>query len=297
MLKHTGTHSAWDNLFYAESVLEPLDLVQPDPKLPCYLATESVRLPSPTKEIGGLTSHYLLDLASTLPALTLKPQPGEAVLDMCAAPGGKSLILATLLFATRDPNADYGHLTMNEIAPARRTRLRRVLDEHIPAPLHARLSVTMYDATKWSRHQTNQYDKILVDAPCSSERHHCQTQMKHRKAITREEWSVSRSKRNAVTQLGLLVSACQALRPGGRVVYSTCSICNLENDDVVRKALAKLGDTHVRVVSHENPTAVSKIQTGAEKTEFGYIVLPDTVLGDYGSGWGPLFWSVIERLE
>eukprot|EP01134_Creolimax_fragrantissima_P006516 CFRG6516T1 len=291
-----GSHSGWDNLFTAESVLAPLNLTKPDPKYPCYLKTDTTSLPSPTKEVGGLTSHYLLDLASTLPALTLNPQPGDAVLDMCAAPGGKSLILATLLFATRDPNADFGHLTCNEIASARRTRLRRVLDEHIPGPLHARLSVTMYDATKWSRHQTNQYDKILVDAPCSSERHHCQHQMKLRKPITREEWSVSRSKRNAATQLALLISACQALRIGGRVVYSTCSISILENDDVVRKALSKLeNEATVRVVSHDG-TPRSQIQTGAESTELGFIVLPDTVLGDAGSGWGPLYWSVLERV-
>lgn len=88
---------------------------------------------------------------------------------------------------------------------------------------------------RWWQHEQAAYDALLLDAPCSSERHLALRGT----PVTREDWSPSRSQRNAATQLALLLSAAQLLKPGGRLVYSTCSISPGENDGVVGKALKK----------------------------------------------------------
>ena len=77
---------------------------------------------------GGhhLFSHYLMDGASPLPALALAPRPGERVLDLCAAPGGKSLVLASQLFAAGGKGTSASRLECNDKSQARASRLRQV---------------------------------------------------------------------------------------------------------------------------------------------------------------------------
>ena len=80
------------------------------------------------------------------------------------------------------------------------------------------------------------FDAVLVDAPCSSERHllHDPQEM--------ATWTPKRTKQNAKRQLDILLQAIFAARPGGRLLYSTCSISPVENDDVVEKLLKKRGE-------------------------------------------------------
>ena len=105
-----------------------------------------------------------MDGASILAAQALDPQPGDDILDLCAAPGGKSLMLAEKI-------AEAGTLVANDRSASRRGRLKRVLESYIPNPVRERIRVTGHDATKWCVFETEAYDRILLDAPCSSERH------------------------------------------------------------------------------------------------------------------------------
>ncbi len=215
---------------------------------------------------GTPSNYYLLDAASILCARALKAGPEHKVLDMCAAPGGKSLAIQF--------NRIEGELVSNELSRDRRTRLRRVLDEYIPKELQENIRVTGFDATTWCLHEKEAFDRILLDAPCSSERHLLETPEKL------VDWKGGRSKRLSKLQYSLLASASQVLRPGGRLVYSTCSISPLENDKVVERLFKK---------KPEGLKLVKEKLLLGEETEYGTLILPDQ------SGWGPLYISIIEK--
>lgn len=218
------------------------------------------------KPSGSPSNYYLLDAASILSARALKAGPEHKVLDMCAAPGGKTLAIQ---FHRKE-----GEIVANELSRDRRTRLRRVLDDYIPEDKQENVRVTGFDATTWCLHEKEAFDRILLDAPCSSERHLLESPDK----LT--EWKEGRSKRLSKLQYSLLASAIQVLRPGGRIVYSTCSISPLENDRVVERLFKKKG---------EGLKLVREDLALGEETEFGSIILPDK------SDWGPLYISVIEK--
>ena len=222
-------------------------------------ATVPTHLPQP---------FYLMDPASILAARALDVQPDDTVLDMCAAPGGKSLILAEGL-------SDGGTLTANELSAARRRRLKQVLRAYLPDSVHNRVHTTGHDATRWCLHQQDAFDRILLDVPCSSERH----VLGDPKAL--KEWSPARSKNLTYRQYAILASALQVVRPGGRIVYSTCALSPQENDGVVLKLKKKYGDRY-RILKPES--------TVGESTECGTQLLPDI------SGWGPIYFAVLERL-
>lgn len=197
----------------------------------------------------GLTKPYHLDAASVIAAAALEVEPGERVLDLCAAPGGKSLVLAAALAGTsadgrgaaRAGSADgdatgemrdaTGVLVCNERSSARRARLHRVLDAHLPPGTRALVRVTPHDAARWALYEPARYDRVLADVPCSSEQHVLQS------AGALAEWSPSRTKRLAKGAYAIACAAVDAVRPGGRVVYSTCALSPAENDAVVERLL------------------------------------------------------------
>eukprot|EP00960_Hanusia_phi_P024700 727504-Hanusia_phi.AAC.4 len=251
-----------------------------------------------------LHSHYILDGASPLPAISLRATPGNRVLDICAAPGGKSLVIAGGLFDAQVSGAK-SMLTSNDRSQPRRDRLLQVMREYIPSELlknsgsrdsgafqrkfQGVLSVTGVDATLWGRSPATCgcFDRILVDAPCSSERH-----IVH--GSSGSSWTHSRLKRDAKLQGQILQSAIRVLNSnGGRLVYSTCSIAPEENDEVISKILSnsrlshglKLVDPLVEL-QHE---ALSVLLQGVEKTKYGAIMLPDK------SRYGPLYWCILEK--
>ncbi|CAM9337707.1 unnamed protein product [Chrysoparadoxa australica] len=186
--------------------------------------------PSPVDEATGLTSYYLMDLASVVTAAALGVQPGDVVADFCAAPGGKTLILAEGL----RPEAG-GRLVSNDSSRKRRERLKRVVREYVPQEVLSHVKVTGFDASRWFFYEKGVYDRILVDAPCSSERHLLEEG--HQEYL--RDWSRQRSKRNAATQRSILSSALQAAKEGGLVLFSTCSINPKENDGVVAQMLRR----------------------------------------------------------
>lgn len=225
---------------------------------------------SPVALTDGLTRPYWLDEASLLAARTLAVEPADAVLDMCAAPGGKTLVLAIALDGE-------GSLIANDRSADRRARLRRVLADHLDERQRAIITVTSHDATKWSLHEQNRYDKILLDAPCSSERHVATDE----KAL--RSWSPSRPKRLAVTQFAMLAAALEAVKIGGTILYATCSINGGENEGVIEKLQARRAGRFV-----EESTALA----GFEQRRWGSIILPDAA-----DGSGPLYLCRIRRVS
>lgn len=352
----------------------------------------SVEMPSPTADetSSQRMSHYALDGASPLPALALAPRAGHRVLDLCAAPGGKSLCLAGQMWgatfaakagegeaawgeaagdAAAEGGAPVGSSTVvdeaaragdgsdggtppvhistpsaaavtpttsartllisNDRSAPRRARLRRVLEEYLPRelirepselpaatwggdagsyaanaaekaasatggppPLGA-IAVTGVDATAWGRGAAAPawssvgFERVLVDAPCSSERHFVH-------GAADALWSRSRLKRDAELQGAILRNAVRLLAVGGRLVYSTCSLADEENDGVVSRLLkhqrhgAGLVLVDALGGALEEPS-LAPLLDGVSRTKCGALMLPDR------SRFGPLYWAVIER--
>lgn len=215
---------------------------------------------------GGLSAHYGLDLASVLAACALPLSAGMRWLDMCAAPGGKAL---TKIFSL---NGDV-ETVANDVSAARVQRLKAVFHDHLPEAVLAKTKVIRRDAARW-RARGEEYDSILVDAPCSAEHH-----LLARPRIL-DEWSVKRSKTLAIRQHTLLCSALELVKVGGHILYSTCSVSPFENDAVIKRFLEKRGG-RVRLI--EAPVWVG------ERSPCGVEIHPDKF------GTGPIFYSLLRR--
>ena len=200
--------------------------------------------------INETTPPYWLDEASLLTASLLPVSIGSTVLDMCAAPGGKSLVLARAMGKT-------GFLTANDRSPDRRERLR--------------------NAESWGLYEKDVYDAVLLDAPCSSERH----VLNDEKYLS--QWSQTRPKRLAISQYAMLSSALMAVKEGGYILYSTCSINPGENEEVVQKLFKR----HAMEVEE-----IQEIPSWAEKRKYGAMVLPDK-----SGGRGPMYFCLLKKVK
>jgi len=225
--------------------------------------------PAPEKTEEGYINYYLMDAASILPIEALELNPGERVVDLCAAPGGKSLLCALKL-------KNQGLLVSNDRSAARRARIHRIFDDYLPKTEQKNLKVTAHDASKWCLYEKSVYDKVLLDAPCSSERH----VLEDSKELSL--WAPGRTKAIAVTQFAMLASALDIVKKNGMIVYSTCALSQLENDDIIRKLYQKRPDRF---------ELIRKEFSFGEPTEFGWQVLPDT------TGWGPFYLAIIRRIK
>ncbi len=219
--------------------------------------------------IEGLVSPYFMDRASIETATLLSPAPGSDVLDMCAAPGGKSIVIASMLKGT-------GSLTSNDRSQDRRERMRRAFESSLPSQWRENIRITGHDASRWGLYEKEAYDCILLDAPCSSERHVLQSP-EHL-----SQWSPSRPKRLQALQYSMLASAMLALRHGGTLVYSTCSINPGEDEDIVARFMRK----------HPGEAEEMEISlTDGERREHGMIVLPDR-----SDGKGPMYAVKLRKI-
>ncbi len=215
----------------------------------------------------GLQAPYYMDKSSVITASLLPVTPSSTVLDMCAAPGGKSLVLALKMEGK-------GLLVSNDRSPERRRRMRIVFDECLP-PDSVEIKITGYNAESWGLYEKEVYDYILLDAPCSSERHVLGSE----KYLS--QWSPSRPKRLQISQYAMLSSALIALKKGGYILYSTCSINSGENEGVIKKLFSRHADE------------VEEVECDleyAEKREYGAVILPDRA-----SGLGPMYSCLLKK--
>jgi 16S rRNA (cytosine967-C5)-methyltransferase len=159
---------------------------------------------------------YLQDPSTLLASRELNPQPGESILDLCAAPGGKTTFIAQLM-------NNEGCIVAHDIAP---DRLKRV-EENCQ-----RLGITCVETTSTLDPRPSAFDRILIDAPCSN------TGVLRRRVDLRWRIQPTEIERLRATQLELLRQAATRLKPGGTLVYSTCSLEPEENSQLVQQFLA-----------------------------------------------------------
>lgn len=161
--------------------------------------------------------YYIQEASAMLPVRLLDVQPGEYCLDLCAAPGGKSTQIAGYL-------GGKGLLVCNEIFPAR----AKILSENIERMGVPNALVTNESPDRLLPHFIGFFDKILVDAPCSGEGMF----RKNEEAV--DEWSEENVALCAERQKEILNCAAEMLRPGGRLVYSTCTFAPAENEENIK---------------------------------------------------------------
>ena len=169
---------------------------------------------------------YIQSLSSMLPVLVLDPRPGENILDMCAAPGSKTTQIAAQM-------QNKGSVIAVDNVKSRFFRLKSVVSQWGCEIV----SIKCTDARRLKPHG-ELFDRILLDAPCSSEGRF--------KADDKESlayWSVRKIKEMAHKQKGLLLSASRLLKPGGVLVYSTCTFSPEENEGAVDWLLKKTDQT------------------------------------------------------
>ncbi len=160
---------------------------------------------------------YIQDPSTSLACRLLDPQPGEAILDACAAPGGKTALLAALM-------ENRGNLHATDSSLGRIKAMRENFERLAVAPVE----VLRVDWTSPSALDgLPAYDAILLDAPCSN------SGVMRRRVDVRWRLQERDFERQAAQQLTLLKSLARALKPGGRLVYSTCSLDATENEGVV----------------------------------------------------------------
>ncbi|XP_020810266.1 5-methylcytosine rRNA methyltransferase NSUN4 [Drosophila serrata] len=240
----------------------------------------------PKKCLTGVLSHFLMDGASTLPPLFLQVKPGERVLDACASPGGKSLLMLQTLHLDQ--------LVCNDVQESRLNKLRKVLQEYLfdykDRWAGKRLIFSQSDARNLDHYE--QFDKILVDVPCTTDRHVLNTQDNNIFKPTR----IKERLRIPELQAGILANCLRLLRPGGSLVYSTCSLSPIQNDGVVHMALQKVFTEYGITATIKDLSRQTMLFSDIFKFEhpkglkYGQMVVPFLP-----ANFGPMYFSKITR--
>ncbi len=166
--------------------------------------------------------YYIQEPSAMAPAAYLEAKPGERILDLCAAPGGKTTQTASYM-------QNQGILVCNEINAAR----AKILSENVERMGMSNAIVTNETPQHLSELFDEYFDRILVDAPCSGEGMF----RKNEEAVN--EWSPENIKICAERQAQILECADRMLRPGGRLVYSTCTFAPEENEGSIKTFLER----------------------------------------------------------
>lgn len=240
----------------------------------------------PRQTSTGVLSHFLMDGASILPPLVLNVKAGDHILDACAAPGGKSLVM----LQTHLPKL----LVSNDIQQSRCNRIKNIMDQYI------------YDFDqRWNSHRCvirredvrntteyGAYDKILVDVPCTTDRHAVNSDDNNIFKPTR----VKERLRIPEVQSGILTNCIRLLKPGGSLVYSTCSLSPIQNDGVVHMALASAFKDHgITVTINDLSLAMQPFNSimrfeHPKGLKYGQMVIPFLP-----ANFGPMYFCKITR--
>jgi NOL1/NOP2/sun family putative RNA methylase len=172
--------------------------------------------------------YYLQDPSAMAVATLLDPQPGERILDLAAAPGGKTTHIAAKM-------GNRGILVANDI----KTRRVRILSNNLERWGARNVLVTNETPGKLADHFGPYFDKVLVDAPCSGEG------MFRKDHAARHEWTLKLVDRCAVRQDMILCDAARLVRPGGLLVYATCTFAPEENEGTIHRFLGSHSDFEV----------------------------------------------------
>lgn len=346
------------------NVLDDEDFEHPTTTTVDYQAWPAPGLATSLDPISGLCCYYPLDVASLFPVLLLDVHPYHHVLDMCSAPGGKALAILQRLDFTKSytvierqqqfhtPSlqeirySQTAALTCNDISPDRRIRLKNVMRRYIPSEYQDHIQILSSDAASprfaYQFGEEKKFDRILLDAPCSSERHLLLGSQQQSTTAGQHQggtpdilqWAPGRIKANAERQVALLLNAVAVCNLYGKIVYSTCALHTLENDQVIEKVMKKLQKkgkqygymlqvlsipqeiqriTENWQYSQPSSSRMETAQTAGATTDSrssSQEELPPSytmpfgdatrygwhILPDNSDGWGPIYLSVLQKV-
>ncbi|XP_016412043.1 5-cytosine rRNA methyltransferase NSUN4 isoform X2 [Sinocyclocheilus rhinocerous] len=226
LLMQDSTTSHRDSTELEPAAFQPS--ISPDIKCLIFPQGDISRFKPSRPDSSGILGYYLLDAASVLPVLALDVQPGHTVLDLCAAPGGKTLAL----LQTHSVN----YLWANDLSGSRTMRLRRTLQSYLPKEFldENKIHITSTDGRQLGMTEEKRFDRVLVDVPCTTDRHSAMVEENNifKRSRTKERQKLP------LLQTQLLLAGIQATRQGGHLVYSTCSLSQLQNECVVQQAIS-----------------------------------------------------------
>ncbi|XP_011427281.3 5-methylcytosine rRNA methyltransferase NSUN4 [Magallana gigas] len=273
---------------FDDSLLEvPVKVIQEQvPELPedlkffVYPKGDISKFPNPKMKHGNLLGYYMMDAASLLPVIALDLQENDSVLDLCAAPGGKTLAMLQTLKTE--------NLTCIDESWSRLSRLKDISKWYI-GETPSSMSVSKTDGKLL---EDPFYNKVLVDVPCNTDRHVLISEDNNLFKPGRMEERLELP----TEQMELLVAGIKSCKPGGTVVYSTCTLSPAQNDGVVHAAMDHLWketdiDTVVIDISYLRPI-FKDIFTFFPKTKYGQLVLPTL-----SSNFGPMYICKIKRIR
>ena len=169
---------------------------------------------------------YVQSLSSMLPPLILAPRPGETVLDIAAAPGSKTTQMACLM-------RGQGRIVANDNNRVRGFKLRA----NVAQQAAGNVEITLCDGEAFGRRHPEAFDRVLADVPCTAEGRFQTAEPKSYRF-----WKPMKIREMVRKQKRLLAASIAALRPGGVLVYSTCTFAPEENEAVIHRALERFGD-------------------------------------------------------
>ena len=190
---------------------------------------------------------YLQSLSSMLPPIIMEPQPNEDILDMAAAPGGKTTQIAAI-------TKNEAHITACELNVIRAERLRYNIEKQGAS------SVFVMQKDSRTIDDFFSFDRILLDAPCSGS-----GTLDFSDENTFKYFSPKLVDKSSKAQLTLLKKALKILKPGKELVYSTCSILSAENEDIVNEAL-KSADAEIVPIEFDGIKTLPVLPTKIEGT-------------------------------
>ncbi|MBN2458680.1 NOL1/NOP2/sun family putative RNA methylase [Candidatus Woesearchaeota archaeon] len=203
-------------------------------------------------DIGNTLEHqlgyiYVQDAASMIPPVVLEPKAGEVVLDMCSAPGSKASQIAAMM-------QNKGLLIANDLQSDR----LKALGINLQRTGASNALITQVPGYKFSKLKVR-FDKVLVDAPCSG------TGTIRRSLKTLAMWSPHLVKRMAADQKQLIDSGFEALKAGGTMVYSTCTMEPEEDEAVVSWLLNNHKDAKLEEIKLDIKRSPAILEFGGEK--------------------------------
>jgi len=209
--------------------------------------------------------YYLQEASAMAPVELLDPKPGEMVLDLCAAPGGKTTQIAGKMMGR-------GLLVCNEINPKR----AKILSRNIERMGVSNALVLNHHPSDLERHFEGAFDKILVDAPCSGEGMF----RKEEAAVT--DWSEETVLMCANRQQEILRTAAKLLRPGGRLVYSTCTFAPAEDEGAISAFLREHPDFEIEQTDAPalSPGSTALVENAADGIEHTFRLWPHRQYGE-----------------
>lgn len=184
---------------------------------------------------------YIQNLSSILPTLILNPEKDDKILDMCAAPGSKTTHICAVV-------NNKANVIANDSDPARIGALRNVLYQ-----FGANAKVSLNEGQIFGKRYPDFFDKILLDAPCSGEG---LIYLNSNKPL--RYWSIRKVNISSIIQRELIESAFRALKPGGTLVYSTCTLEPEENEGTVTYLLEKFDNARIEKIDTGDIKGISR---------------------------------------